>query len=77
VSTLDVDPAGGPSGAYAAIQGAFQASEAQQLAFLQTAAGGGLSLIAAETQLAEGYHSAVAPFCTLAARAFFTQVLAE
>jgi hypothetical protein len=77
ISTLDVDPAGGPSGPYAAIQGAFQTSEAQELAYLQTAPGGGLSATAAEEQLVEGYHSAVAPFCALAARAFFTQVLAE
>jgi len=77
VFTLDVDPAGGPSGPYAMIQGAFQASQAQALAYLQTPAGGGLSLLSAETQLAEGYHSAVAPFCTLAARAFFMQALAE
>lgn len=76
VSTLDVDPAGGPSGPYAAIQGAFQSSEAQELAFLQSAPGGGLSAIAAATQLVENYHSAVAPFCALAARAFFAQVLA-
>ena len=77
VSTLDVDPISGPSGLYAAIQGAFQSSEAQQLAHLQTPAGGGLSASAAEAALIEGYHSAVAPFCALAARAFFTQVLAE
>jgi acetyl esterase/lipase len=76
VSTLDVDPAGGPSGPYAAIQGAFQSSEAQELAFLQTAPGGGLSVSAAAEQLVEGYHVAVAPFCALAARAFFAQVLA-
>lgn len=77
VSTLDVDPSGGASGPYAAIQGAFQSSEAQELAYLQTAAGGGLSASAAEEQLVEGYHVAVDPFCALAARAFFTQVLAE
>ncbi|HEX4051909.1 MAG TPA: hypothetical protein VHY19_13635 [Steroidobacteraceae bacterium] len=77
VSTLDIDPAGGPSGPYAAIQGAFQTSEAQQLAYLQTAPGGGLSATAAAEQMIEGYHVAVDPFCALAARAFFTQVLAE
>ena len=77
IFTLDVDPLGGPSGAYAAIQTGFQTSEAQELAFLQTAAGGGLSASAAEQALVEGYHQAVAPFCALAARAFFTQVLAE
>jgi len=75
VSMLDVDPAGGPSGPYAAIQAAFQMSQAQELAYLQSAPGGGLSATAAETQLVEGYHGAVDPFCALAARAFFTQVL--
>jgi hypothetical protein len=77
VFTLDVDPAGAPSGPYAAIQTGFQTSEAQELAYLQTAPGGGLPAAAAEQTLIEGYHSAVAPFCALAARAFFTQVLAE
>jgi acetyl esterase/lipase len=77
VSTVDVDPSSAPSGPYAAIQTAFQASQAQELAYLQTAAGGGLSASAAEEQLIEGYHSAVDTFCALAARAFFTQVLAE
>jgi hypothetical protein len=78
VSTLDVDPPPGTaSGPYAAIQTAFQSTEAQELALLQTAPGGGLSAGAAQLQLIEGYHSAVDPFCALAARAFFTQVLAE
>jgi hypothetical protein len=72
VSTLDVDPAGGPAGAYAAIQSEFQATEAGEFAYLQTPAGGGLSAQAAETQLVEGYHVAVAPFCALAMRAFFS-----
>ncbi|HTW75607.1 MAG TPA: hypothetical protein VMD56_11875 [Steroidobacteraceae bacterium] len=72
VSTLDVDPATGPSGPYAAIQSAFQSTEASEFAYLQTPAGGGLSATAAEQQLIEGYHDAVAPFCALAARAFFT-----
>jgi acetyl esterase/lipase len=77
VFTLDVDPLGGPAGPYAAIQSGFQTSEAQALAFLQTAAGGAMSALSAEQSLVAGYHSAVAPFCALAARAFFTQVLAE
>jgi hypothetical protein len=71
VTVLDVNQQ--PSGPFAALQTAFQASEAQELAFLQTAAGGGLSLAAAEAQLIEGYHSAVAPFCAAGARAFFSQ----
>lgn len=69
VRTLDVNAA--PAGTFALIQGAFQQSQAQTLAFLQTAAGGGLSAAAAQQQLVVGYHSAVAPFCTLAARSFF------
>lgn len=77
ISTLDVDPSAGPAGTYAAIQAAFQTSEAQELAYLQTAAGGGLSASAAEQRLVEGYHSAVGPFCALAARSFFSAVLAE
>ena len=72
VSTLDVDPASGPSGSYAAIQAAFQSSEATELAYLQTPAGGSLSAEEAEIDVVEGYHAAVAPFCALAMRAFFS-----
>ena len=71
VTVVDVN--GTPGGPFAELQTAFQASEAAELAYLQTAAGGGLSLAAAETQLIEGYHKAVAPFCAAAARAFFSQ----
>ena len=72
ITVLDVDPPAGPSGPYAAIQSAFQSAQAQELALLQTPAGGGLSFVAAETNLVENYHgSAVPPFCTLAARTFF------
>jgi hypothetical protein len=67
-----VDVNATPSGDFAAIQTAFQASEAALLAYYQTAAGGGLSPTAAEEQVIEGYHTAVAPFCALAARAFFS-----
>jgi dienelactone hydrolase len=74
VSSLDVDPATGPSGPFAAIQGAFQASEAAQLVYLQTAAGGGLTLAQATEQLVENYHTDVFPFCALAARSFFAQL---
>jgi pimeloyl-ACP methyl ester carboxylesterase len=74
ITVLDVDPAAGPSGPFAAIQAGFQTSQAQQFAFLQTAAGGGLSAAAAQQQLVQNYHgSAVPPFCTLAARTFFSQ----
>jgi hypothetical protein len=38
-----------------------------------TAAGGGLSLTAAEQKLVQDYHGAVAPFCAVAARSFFSQ----
>lgn len=71
VTVLDVN--GTPAAPFAEVQGAFQASEAALLAYLQTAAGGGLSLAAAEVQVIAGYHEAVAPFCTVAARAFFSQ----
>jgi hypothetical protein len=72
VTVLDVDPATAPSGPFAALQTAFQASQASELAYLQTPAGGGLSAEAAEVQLVENYHgSSVPPFCSLAARYFF------
>ncbi len=71
VTVLDVN--GTPSGPFEALQAGFQESEAADLAYLQTAAGGGLSLAAAEAQVIEGYHSAVAPFCAAGARAFFAQ----
>lgn len=71
VTVLDVNAT--PSGPFAELQTAFQASEAAELAYYQSAAGGGLSLAAAEAQVIEGYHSAVAPFCAAAARAFFSK----
>ena len=74
VTVLDVDPAAGPSGPFAAIQGGFQQSQLQLLAYLQTPAGGGLSLAAAQQALIEEYHgTSVPPFCSLAARTFFSQ----
>ncbi len=75
ITVLDLDPPAnvGPSGPFAQIQGAFQGSQAEELAYLQTAAGGGLSLQAAESQVVQGYHTAEAPFCELAARSFFSQ----
>jgi len=69
VTVLDVDPANGPSGPYALIQGAFQASQLEQLAALEST---GLSATKAEEQLLQSYHgTSVPPFCTLAARTFF------
>ena len=67
-----VDVGATPSGPFAPIQTAFQASEAALLLYYQSAAGGGLSATAAEEEVIEGYHTAVAPFCATAARAFFS-----
>jgi hypothetical protein len=73
VTVLDVDPAGGPGGTFAPIQAGFQASQTQEFAFLQTAAGGGLTAAAAQQALLQSYHgSSVPPFCSLAARLFFS-----
>jgi hypothetical protein len=71
VSVLDVSAT--PAGPFAAVQAGFQTSQAELLAYLQTPAGGGLSLAAAEQQLVEEYHNNVLPFCALAARGFFSQ----
>jgi acetyl esterase/lipase len=73
ITVLDVE--GTPSGPFAKIQEGFIASQAALLAFYQTADGGGLSPSAAQLQLIENYHSNVAPFCSLAARSFFSQFL--
>jgi alpha/beta superfamily hydrolase len=75
VAVLNVDPqpplaAAGP---FAAIQKGFQASQIALFVLYQTAAGGGLSAAAAQQKIVEGYHVAVSPFCTLAARSFFSQ----
>jgi Prolyl oligopeptidase family len=72
VTVLDVG--GTPAGPFAAIQTAFQTTQAQEFAFLQTPAGGALTAAQAQLTLLEDYHSAVAPFCSLAARAFFSQL---
>lgn len=72
VSVLDVSAT--PAPPFAAIQGGFQQSQAAQLAFYQTPAGGGLSLAAAELLIVQGYHTSVAPFCAAAARAFFSEL---
>jgi hypothetical protein len=73
VTVLDVDPAGGPSGTFAPIQAGFQASQTQEFEFLQSAAGGGLTAPAAQQALLQSYHgTSVPPFCSLAARLFFS-----
>jgi len=69
ITVLDVN--GTPGGPFAALQTGFQESEAAQLLFYESAAGGGLSPAAAQQLIVEGYHGAVAPFCAAAARAFF------
>ena len=71
LTVLDVNAT--PAGAFAAVQEGFQESQAQTLAFYQTAAGGGLTLAEAEQEIAENYHVSVFPFCALAARSFFSQ----
>jgi hypothetical protein len=71
ITVLDVNAAPTPNDPFAQIQGGFIASQAALFAFYQTAAGGGLSAAAAAQQLVQGYHGAVAPFCAVAARAFF------
>jgi len=73
ITVLDVN--GTPAGPFAKIQEGFLESQAALFASYQTAAGGGLSPAAAEQQLVENYHSNVAPFCSLAARSFFSQFL--
>jgi hypothetical protein len=72
ITVLDVSAV--PSGNFAALQTGFQASQAAELAYYQTAAGGGLSLTQAEQMIVENYHTSVAPFCVAAARAFFNQL---
>jgi hypothetical protein len=74
ITVLDVDAAV-PAGPFAQVQAAFKANQADLFAYYQTAAGGGLSPAQAQQQLVQGYHSAVAPFCALAARSFFSQFL--
>jgi len=68
-----VDVNATPAGPFAAIQAGFQTSQAELFAFYQTAAGGGLSAAAAQALIVQGYHTAVAPFCAVAARAFFSK----
>ncbi len=70
VTVLDVN--GTPAGPYAPIQTAFQSASAAQLAYLMSAAGGGLTLQQAEEELLPQYHNSVEPFCAVAARTFFS-----
>jgi hypothetical protein len=71
ITVLDVGAT--PAGPFAPVQTAFQTTQAQEFAYLQTPAGGGLTAAQAQAALVEGYHGAVAPFCSLAARSFFSQ----
>jgi acetyl esterase/lipase len=73
ITVLDIN--GTPSGPFAPLQTAFVENQDALLAYYQSAAGGALSPAAAEAQLVEGYHTAVAPFCAAAARAFFSNFL--
>ena len=70
ITVLDVS--GTPGGPFAALQTGFQDSQAAQLAFYESAAGGSLSPAAAQQLIVQGYHASVAPFCSAAARAFFS-----
>jgi secretory lipase len=72
ITVLDVN--GTPAGPFAALQTGFQESQAAQLAYYESAAGGSLSPAAAQQLIVENYHTSVAPFCTAAARAFFSQL---
>jgi acetyl esterase/lipase len=72
ITVLDVGAT--PSGPFEAVQAGFQDTQAAQLAAYESAAGGGLSPEAAETLILENYHTSVAPFCTVAARAFFSEL---
>lgn len=75
VTVLDVGATPTGTTGFALIQTAFLTSQAELLAYYQTAAGGGLSLAAATAAVVENYHTNVAPFCALAARSFFDTIL--
>jgi hypothetical protein len=75
VTILDVGATPTTTTGFAPIQTAFLTSQAELLAYYQTAAGGGLTLPAATAELVENYHTNVAPFCALAARSFFDTIL--
>jgi hypothetical protein len=69
-----LDVSGTPAGPFAAIQTGFQTSQAQLLAYYLSPAGGSLSPAAAALLIVQGYHTSVAPFCSAAARAFFSEL---
>jgi hypothetical protein len=71
IAVLDVNAT--PAAPFTQIQAGFQASQAALLAFYESTAGGGLSPTAAQEQVIASYHTNVAPFCSLAARVFFSQ----
>ncbi|HUY83946.1 MAG TPA: prolyl oligopeptidase family serine peptidase [Steroidobacteraceae bacterium] len=71
ISVLDVNAT--PAGPFAPIQAAFQQSQAAEFAYYESAAGGGNSPAQAQQLLVQGYHTSVAPFCSLAARSYFSQ----
>jgi hypothetical protein len=73
LTVLDIN--GTPSGAFAPLQAAFQESQAALFAFYESAAGGSLSAAAAQAQVVEQTHTAEAPFCSVAARSFFNEIL--
>jgi hypothetical protein len=68
-----LDVGGTPGGPFIQVQQGFQASQLALLNFYESTAGGSLTPTEAELQLVENYHTNVAPFCALAARAFFSQ----
>ncbi|MGO9328631.1 MAG: alpha/beta hydrolase family protein [Steroidobacteraceae bacterium] len=73
LTVLDINAT--PAGPFAELQGAFQAHQASVLAFYESAAGGSLSPTAAELQVVAQTHQAEQPFCSVAARSFFTEIL--
>ena len=68
-----LDVGGTPGGPFIQVQEGFQQSQLALLNFYESTAGGSLTPGEAELQLVENYHTNVAPFCALAARAFFSQ----
>ena len=74
VTMLDVNAAPTANDPFATVQAGFIGSQQLLLAFYESAAGGSLTPAAAEQQLVLGYHGAVAPFCAVAARAFFAKI---
>ena len=59
ITVLDVSAT--PAAPFAAVQAGFQQSQAAQLAFYESAAGGGLSPAAAQQLLVQGYHAPSRP----------------